>query len=191
VTVTVLANDSDPDGGTLSVTSVTTPAHGTATINAATTVTYTPAASYSGPDSFGYSISDGQGGTASATVSVTVGAASPTVLQIGDLDRSASKTSRNWTAQVLVLVLDQFGLPVVGATVNGTWSGAAKGGGSCITTAGGVCTIAKSGLSLAKTSITFTVTAVAKAGATYDRTKNADADQPPDSTGTVITISRP
>ena len=191
VTVAVLANDSDPDGGTLSVTSVTTPTHGTATINAGTTVTYTPAAGYSGPDSFGYSISDGQGGTASATVSITVGPAPTTVMHIGDLDRSASKTSRKWTAQVLVLVLDQFGLPVAGVTVNGTWSGAAKGGGSCITTAGGTCTIAKSDLSLAKTSITFTVTAVAKTGATYDRTKNVDADQPPDSNGTVITISRP
>ena len=106
-------------------------------------------------------------------------------MHIGDLDRSAAE--RNWTAQVLVLVLDQFGLPVAGATVNGTWSGAAKGGGSCITTAGGVCTIAKSRLSLAKASVTFTVTAVAKSGAAYDGTKNADADQPPDSTGTVIT----
>jgi hypothetical protein len=112
-------------------------------------------------------------------------------MHIGDLDRLASKTSRRWTAQVLVLVLDQRGLPVAGVTVNGTWSGAAKGGGSCITTAGGSCTIAKSDLSLAKPSITFTVTAVAKSGATYDRTKNVDNDQPPDSNGTVITIGRP
>ncbi|HEY6056877.1 MAG TPA: S8 family serine peptidase, partial [Candidatus Limnocylindrales bacterium] len=191
VSVPVLANDSDPDGDPLSVVSVTTPAHGTATIDAGTTVTYTPAAGYSGADGFGYGISDGRGGTASATVSVTVGPAPPTVMHIGDLDRSASAARRNWTAQVIILVLDQFGLPVSGATVNGTWSGAAKGGGSCITTAPGICTIAKSGLSLAKTSITFTVTAVAKSGATYDRTKNVDADQPSDSNGTVIMISRP
>ena len=52
--------------------SVTTPAHGTAAINAGGTVTYSPAANYSGGDSFSYTISDGQGGSATATVSVTV-----------------------------------------------------------------------------------------------------------------------
>ncbi len=72
VTIAVLANDSDPDGGTLSVTSVTTPAHGTAGLNAGGTVTYTPAANYNGGDSFSYTISDNQGGSATATVSVTV-----------------------------------------------------------------------------------------------------------------------
>ncbi|NQV56338.1 MAG: tandem-95 repeat protein, partial [Rhodospirillales bacterium] len=48
------------------------PAHGTVVINADGTVTYTPDANYSGSDSFTYTISDGQGGTASATVSLTV-----------------------------------------------------------------------------------------------------------------------
>ena len=41
-------------------------------VNANNTVTYTPAANYFGPDSFTYTISDGRGGTASATVSITV-----------------------------------------------------------------------------------------------------------------------
>jgi hypothetical protein len=71
VTIAVLANDSDPDGDALSVTAVTSPAHGTAVI-ASGTVTYTPSANYNGPDSFTYTISDGAGGTASATVNVTV-----------------------------------------------------------------------------------------------------------------------
>ena len=72
VTIAVLSNDTDADGGTLSVASVTTPAHGTAAINAGGTITYSPAANYSGGDSFSYTISDGQGGSATATVSVTV-----------------------------------------------------------------------------------------------------------------------
>ena len=72
VTVNVLANDSDPDSDPLTVTGATAPAHGTAVVNANNTITYTPAAGYSGPDSFTYSISDGRGGTASATVSITV-----------------------------------------------------------------------------------------------------------------------
>ena len=71
-TIAILANDADADGDTLSVTAVTAPAHGTAVANANGTVLYTPALDYSGADSFGYSISDNQGGVASATVSVTV-----------------------------------------------------------------------------------------------------------------------
>jgi hypothetical protein len=188
-TVAVLANDSDPDGDPLTVTSVTQPAHGGAAINADGSVTYTPAANYSGADAFTYTISDGDGGVATAMVSVMVGPAPPTVMHIGDLDRAASRTSRNWTAQVTVLVVDQFARHVASATVNGTWSGGAKGGGTCITSATGICTIAKSGIALSKATVTFTITSLAKTGATYDRTKNMDPDQ--DSNGTVITINRP
>lgn len=71
VAVAVLANDSDPDGDALSVTAVSKPAHGTATI-ANGAVTYTPAAGYTGPDSFTYTVADGRGGTATGTVTLTV-----------------------------------------------------------------------------------------------------------------------
>src|SRR5207248_361057 len=72
ITVDVLANDSDPDGDTLSVTSVGTPQHGTAADNGDGTVTYTPnAGTPAGTDGFSYAISDGHGGTSSATVTIT------------------------------------------------------------------------------------------------------------------------
>jgi hypothetical protein len=71
VAINVTANDSDVDGDTLSVASVTPPAHGTATFTGGT-ITYTPAADYNGSDSFTYTVSDGQGGTATAAVSVTI-----------------------------------------------------------------------------------------------------------------------
>ncbi|HEX5121880.1 MAG TPA: Ig-like domain-containing protein [Rhodanobacteraceae bacterium] len=71
VTIAVLANDSDPDGNPLSISTVTAPAHGTATISG-TSIVYTPAAGYSGPDTFNYTISDGRGGSATASVAVTV-----------------------------------------------------------------------------------------------------------------------
>lgn len=74
VGIPVLANDSDPDGDTLSIASVGTPAHGTAVRNADGTITYTPATGFTGSDSFSYVISDGRGATATAQVSVTVGA---------------------------------------------------------------------------------------------------------------------
>jgi hypothetical protein len=71
--ISVLDNDSDPDLDTLTVQSVTTPDHGDATINVDNTITYTPEASYVGDDGFDYTISDGKGGTDTATVSVTIG----------------------------------------------------------------------------------------------------------------------
>ncbi len=71
-TIAVLGNDSDADGDALTIASVSSPAHGTAAANADGTISYTPAANYSGTDSFSYTISDGQGGSATAVVSVTV-----------------------------------------------------------------------------------------------------------------------
>jgi len=73
VTIDVLANDGDADGGTLSVTSASAD-HGTVVLNGDGSLTYTPNANYNGGDTISYSISDGQGGTASATVAVTVNA---------------------------------------------------------------------------------------------------------------------
>ena len=89
VIVNVLANDSDPDGDPLSVTGVGQPANGKAVANANNTVTYTPAAAFVGSDSFTYSISDGQGGTAGATVRITVnpisGCPAPVITSIDPL----------------------------------------------------------------------------------------------------------
>lgn len=65
-------NDVDPNGDPLLITGTTAPAHGTVTVNAGASLTYTPATDYSGTDSFTYSISDGRGGTASAAISVYV-----------------------------------------------------------------------------------------------------------------------
>jgi uncharacterized repeat protein (TIGR01451 family) len=72
VTIDVLANDSDADGDTLIVTSVTDPPNGTAVLEADNTVTYTPDTNFNGTDSFTYTISDGNGGSDTATVTVTV-----------------------------------------------------------------------------------------------------------------------
>ncbi|MGR9349479.1 DUF4082 domain-containing protein (plasmid) [Rhizobium leguminosarum] len=70
----LLANDTDADGDPLSITGVNGAVNGTVTFNSQTkSVNFTPTAGYAGAASFSYSISDGLGGTASATVSLTVG----------------------------------------------------------------------------------------------------------------------
>lgn len=71
VTVDVLANDSDADGHALTVADVTQPAHGSVA-NGGSAVAYTPAAGFTGSDAFTYIVDDGHGGSASATVTVTV-----------------------------------------------------------------------------------------------------------------------
>ena len=68
VTIDVLSNDEDPDGDSLTVDSLTQPAHGSAVINTDETVVYTPASNFNGSDSFSYTVSDGQGGTDTASV---------------------------------------------------------------------------------------------------------------------------
>ena len=70
-TIAVLANDDDPDGDTLTASVTSGPAHGTA-VNGPAGVAYTPAPNFSGTDTFTYRADDGRGGTATATVSVTV-----------------------------------------------------------------------------------------------------------------------
>lgn len=68
----VAANDSDPNGDTLSYALLTETVNGTVSLNSLGTYTYTPDAGFSGQDSFEYTVSDGNGGTATATVTVTV-----------------------------------------------------------------------------------------------------------------------
>ncbi len=69
----LLLNDSDVDGDALSIASFTQPANGTVEDNGDGSLTYTPAANFTGTDSFSYTISDGAGETTTATVTVTVG----------------------------------------------------------------------------------------------------------------------
>jgi VCBS repeat-containing protein len=71
----VLANDTDPDAadaGHLTAAVVSGPSHGTLTLNADGSFTYTPAAGYTGPDSFTYQASDGIDPSNVAAVSLNV-----------------------------------------------------------------------------------------------------------------------
>ncbi len=72
-TINVRANDIDVDGDTLTVTAVTQGANGSVAItNGGADVSYTPNANFFGSDSFTYTVSDGNGGSDTATVNITV-----------------------------------------------------------------------------------------------------------------------
>jgi hypothetical protein len=71
VTIPILANDSDADGNPLTITAATSP-NGIVTINPDGTITFVPNANFNGPATITYTISDGQGGTTTATVAVNV-----------------------------------------------------------------------------------------------------------------------
>lgn len=84
VTINVLANDNDPvEGDPLSVIGVSQGANGSVSFTAAD-VTYSPNANWFGSDSFTYTISDGNGGTDSAAVSVTVNSVNDPPIAVGD-----------------------------------------------------------------------------------------------------------
>ena len=66
-----MAGDPDADGNTFLITAVTQGAHGTVT-HQSTSVTYTPAATFVGTDSFTYTIIDTLGASTTATITVIV-----------------------------------------------------------------------------------------------------------------------
>ena len=108
VAINVLAGDSDPQPGqTLKVTALNLAGtDGVAVVNPNGTITYTPGRAYAGlaagsasRDSFGYTISDGHGSTASSTVSVTVtapgaSASAPQALYV------ATDGNDNWSGKL-------------------------------------------------------------------------------------------
>ncbi|MDT8442743.1 MAG: cadherin-like domain-containing protein, partial [Desulfuromonadales bacterium] len=70
----LLENDSDIDGDDLTVntTPVTGPENGELVLNEDGTFTYTPNENFNGEDSFEYEVTDGQGGSDTATVTIVV-----------------------------------------------------------------------------------------------------------------------
>ena len=78
-----LGNDNDPDGDDLTITQINgtpvtigvpleLPSGAFVTLNADNTISYDPVLNYNGPDSFSYTIDDGQGGTDIASVNLDV-----------------------------------------------------------------------------------------------------------------------
>ena len=71
--IDILANDVDADGDLLSIESFTQPSHGELEMTLDGTFSYIPDSNYNGKDSFTYTVNDGNGGVATATVTIFVG----------------------------------------------------------------------------------------------------------------------
>jgi VCBS repeat-containing protein len=69
---TLLANDSDVDGSSLSITDVANATNGTVALNEDGTITFEPDSNYSGEATFTYTVDDSQGGSSSATVTLNI-----------------------------------------------------------------------------------------------------------------------
>ncbi|PPE66039.1 tandem-95 repeat protein [Caldimonas caldifontis] len=107
-TATLLANDTDVDGDPLSVVSVQDAVNGTVTYSGGQII-FTPAPDYHGPASFTYTVSDGNGGTSTATVSLNI-------LSVNDMPTTANVTATGAEDSVLAVTL-------AGADIDGTVTG--------------------------------------------------------------------
>ncbi|MCC6622560.1 MAG: tandem-95 repeat protein, partial [Deltaproteobacteria bacterium] len=97
-TIDVLANDLDPEGLALTLTIVTGPAHGTATVGDGV-IDYTATAGYAGDDALSYRVCDPGGACDEADVAIVVGAGNATPLAVDD----AAETARGEPVDVAVL----------------------------------------------------------------------------------------
>lgn len=89
-------------------------------------------------------------------------------IHVESLSASSSSTGGRWIANVTVLILDDGGNPMADVTVSGSWSSGANGGGSCVTSADGQCTISKGNIKNNIISVQFTVESLSHVTAVWD-----------------------
>jgi VCBS repeat-containing protein len=117
-----LPTASDVDTGhSVSYAKASDPAHGTVSINANGSYTYTPAAGYSGTDSFNFQVNDGRGGTNIYTMTITIAPNVPAVFSGSDTG-SVTEDSGNYVASGSLVVSDSDGAnTLVAKTIAGTY----------------------------------------------------------------------
>ena len=137
----VLGNDGDPDAGTtLTAVKASDPQHGTLSLKADGSFTYTPAAGYVGSDSFTYEASDGTAQSAAATATITV-AAPVDLTDTTAADFQAGSVGSNLyvgeDADGEVLLAPTVGAEFGGASLPAGWSQTVWNAGGAASVAGG------------------------------------------------------
>ena len=122
--INVLANDTDAEGDTLTITTVTQGTHGSVAITGGGTgLAYMPTHDFFGSDSFAYSIDDGHGGTATGNVSVTVTPVNDNPDAVNDsatADEDTSNNVINVLANDTDVDGDSLNVSAVGSAAHGT-----------------------------------------------------------------------
>ena len=124
VDIQVLANDSDSDGGTLSVSAVGTPSSGSVAIQGGGThVRYTAPGS-AGSATFTYTVADGQGGFTQGSVTVTITASN--IPPVAQDDYASMNVSSSQAIMVLANDSDANGHSMTVTAVSGGSPGLAS-----------------------------------------------------------------
>ncbi|MFW2079316.1 Ig-like domain-containing protein, partial [Acinetobacter sp. ULE_I010] len=130
VTLNPLANDTDADGNPLTITAINgvtlTPGtaqqintpNGIVNIDAQGTITFTPNTGFTGQETFNYSISDGQGGTSTATGTINVSSA-PNTSPVASDDTYNTAFNTPVTLNPLANDTDADGNPLTITAING------------------------------------------------------------------------
>ncbi len=198
----VLANDVDNNGMTLTAALAANggPSHGTLTLNANGSFTYTPVAGFAGTDSFTYVASDGLSSGAPITVTLNVGATAPTAAAGAYGVKTNGSITESAAQGVLAKDIDHNGLTLTaalasnGAPAHGSLALNADGSFTYTPNAGYAGTdsftyIASDGLSSsAPTTVTLNVSAapIVVHSAAYSLRENAPVSK--DATGGVLSF---
>ncbi len=137
----LLANDTDANDDELTITSVSGASGGTVRLNGGNVV-FTPGTNVSGPASFDYTVSDGKGGTDTATVSLSIGAqpisnAAPVARDDGGYTTAFGTALTIQAQSLLANDTDSNGDALTIASVSGASGGTVRlNGGSVVFTPG-------------------------------------------------------
>ena len=143
--VEALANDSDPDGDPIALVSWTQAQHGVVLCLSSGHCTYLPEPNFNGTDAFQYTIDDGHGNTAQATVHITVTPVNDTPVAHDSTAKTAEDTPGSVTLPAEDLDGDALTFSILSGPTHGTLG----------TIAGGVTTYTPSADFFGTDSFTF------------------------------------
>jgi len=140
--INVIANDTDIEGDTLSVTAASA-TNGTVSINGDNSLNYTPNSNFSGVETITYTIEDANGGTDTASVTITVNAVNDPTVASDDVMNTVKNTSVSFDVTANDTDVDLDTLTVT--QIDGT---AITAGGAAVTVANGSVSLAADGKTL-------------------------------------------